>query len=73
MDKLYKITWHFESTTLSSYYSTEEFRDKAFDDIENALRDGINYFNIGDTIMNARQVLCITKGDGDEWKSVKCH
>ena len=73
MDKLYKIVWHFDSTTLSSFYSTEEKRDKAFEDIERELTLGVHYFNIGDTIMNANKVLCITKGEGEEWKSVKCH
>ena len=66
------IVWHFEGTSITSVYGSEEERDKAFEALANALEKGVRYYHIGDTITNASKVLCITKG-AEEWKSVKEH
>lgn len=72
MDKQYKIVWHFEGTTLSSVYEDEEVFENAFNELKENLSHGIKWHALGDTIVNADKVLCITKGE-DECKSVKIH
>ena len=66
---LYTIVWHFDGTTLTSTYETEEIRDKAFEEIAKNLNEGVVYHKQKNTILNASQVLCITKGDLEEWTS----
>lgn len=67
MDKAYAIIWHFEGTSLTSTYESEEVRDAAFEELKINLGNGIKFHAIGDTILNADKVLCITKGGKDEW------
>lgn len=64
---LYTIVWHYDGTTLSSTYESEERRDEAFDELTKELKDGVAFIKIGDIIMNTRNVLCITKGEEDKW------
>lgn len=72
--KAYHITFHFDNTTLSSYYDTEEEMETAFRHIEQTLgNNDVLYYRIPDTIINLRKVICITKGETDIWKSASKH
>ena len=69
----YTIVWHFEGTTLTSTYEDEETRDKGFDQLCKMLEEGTKFLRLGDMVLNASQVLAITKGEGDEWNCQKYH
>lgn len=63
----YTIVWHYDGTSLSSTYESEELRDEAFEELTQELKDGVAFIKIGDLIMNTRNVLCISKGEDDKW------
>lgn len=67
IDGVYTIVWHFDGTTLTSSYETEELRDEAFEQIAYNIKEGILFHKQGDTILNVSKVLCITKGEDDKW------
>ena len=73
----YTITFHFTGTTITASYSAEEDRDDVFKSICNIFNSDDSFFKFfkvdGDTIINLKQVLCITKGKQQEWKSVAEH
>ncbi|MBO7736054.1 MAG: hypothetical protein J6S67_26020 [Methanobrevibacter sp.] len=70
----YTITFHFDGTTLTSCYDSEEDMNELFDYIQKAIASGTPYFLIkDDTIINLNRVMCVTKGETDTWKSVSKH
>lgn len=72
MGHKYSIVFHFDNTSITSLFETEAKRDEEYDNLYTWLVKDIQYYDIGETIVNLDKVICITKGE-DEWKSAKSH
>lgn len=71
----YTITFHFTGTTITVTYNTDKERDDVFKALYGIIDLNSSFFLEVDeeTIVNLKQVLCITKGKQQEWKSATEH
>lgn len=70
----YAIVFHFEGTTLTSVYDSSDVCEEAFIDLTKMLSHGDKYcLTVEGVIVNLANVLYITKGEVEQWKSAKKH
>lgn len=74
MENKYSLIFHFVNSTITINYDEEEDRENAFKVILSSIETGSQYYMQNDTtLINLNQILCITKGEPEAWKSERSH